>query len=80
MSRGPSSPERGSFVSGTDLTDEIRRHLRTLRIITRKGEGTSILGGQEVKITDVDPKVILQDLEAAQNELNTLSAEIKPGP
>ena len=77
MSKGPSTPvsdasTRG-FVSGIDLTDEIRRHLRTLDIITKKGDGNMILGGRTVQVANSNSDYLKEDIKKALKEMQALS-------
>lgn len=82
MSRGPSRPDpTPSFnhISGTDLTDEIRRHLRTLAFVLKQGPGTSVFAGAEVKIVNADPADLSTELQAVLNDLNELAARAGAG-
>lgn len=61
------------FISGTDVTDEIRRHLRTLDIITRRGDGETILAGNKVQVSNTDPAQLQEDIQKALDEMKALS-------
>jgi L-2-hydroxyglutarate oxidase LhgO len=69
----PTPDPRPTFISGTDLTDEIRRHLRTLEIITQKGDGTTILSGQQVQVVDTDPALLQKDIQKVLDEMRGFS-------
>ena len=73
MSKPDPDPKLISLISGTDVINEIRRHLRKLDLISSKGDGESVFEGREAKISDVDPSVLQSELSKAMSEMAALA-------
>lgn len=61
-----------THVNAWDLVDQIRRHIRALSLVKRKGPGPTVFFGEEGTIDETDTSLVDADLDAAIKELQAL--------